>query len=106
VTKYDIQLRNPDTGLWETQHSIRPAYKFSTLRRRRYWFFSTTIGLVMNLTAAEKAAQAQAVKLAKRLYYQQPCRVLRSSGWNGSDTKDTVWQNGRTVLSAKQAAPR
>lgn len=106
MTKYSIQLRNPTSGLWETQQAITPAYKYSTMRMRHHLFFHTVIGVVANLTAAEKAAHKLAIRAAKKFYWRIPCRVQRLSMWNGVELKDVVWQNGRAILAEKIVAAK
>lgn len=102
MVKFQIQVRNPDDGRWESQHTVTPAYTFGTMRMRHHWFFHITIGVIANLTKAEKAAHKQAIRLAKKLYWKQPCRVHRVSMWNGVELKDVLWQNGKAVMSEKQ----
>jgi hypothetical protein len=100
MTKYSIQIRNPNTKLWVTQQTISPLYTYSTMRFRRWLFFRKVFGVIANLAEAEKNAKKLAVRTAKKLYSHLPCQVERISMWNGIKEESIVWQNRKSVKSA------
>lgn len=105
MTSYKVQVYLDKTADWDTVASFKPNYRLGMMRLGRWWK-KQPIGIATNFVPAEQEALQSAIALAKKLSGgwfgpARTIRVVRESGWTGSDVKDVMWQDGKTLLTLK-----
>jgi hypothetical protein len=100
MTTFKVQVYQDKLPDWETVASFKPNYRLGTMRLGRRFWFKKLVGVASNFEPAEYEALAQAMTLAKKLKRAQ-VRVMRESTWTGTEVKDLLWQDGKTLLKLK-----
>lgn len=105
MTVYKVQTYHDQSGQWKEVASFRPDYRLGMMRLGRWWWFKTLIGVATNFVAAESTAYQQALLVAKRCRARSrrawQIRIQRESTWTGKEVKETLWQDGTTLLKLK-----
>ena len=98
IMYYTVEFRHPDTGWWIEEATFKPQYKITkTIQPHKcLWFtWETTTTECSNEEAAEDAARARAITMARGLSSVHEVRIRSCYEYSDYDSWATVWLNGK-----------
>ena len=113
--KYEVQIHNRASGLWDTVGTFNPPYNMKEKRKFgfrpvwpfpkpkfllwRVWPYFRRIVIVDNCDVAELLSMQDAITLAKRTYHKKRNNVrIQAGGKGGAKWEKVIWQNGKMMF--------
>jgi len=96
LLRYEVETKNPDTGLWQLTLSIRPKYRFTRHVQKHCFLcfaWTTRRWVITNETDAAQEARHRALFHARRFQRSRETRVWVRYQKPGCD--HLVWKNGQ-----------